>query len=183
MYFSLDPNGTFIECNNTLLSTLGYRREELIGLSYDSCCRTTGSPSSPTTSRIFSATGYIEVESRWKKANGDVIDVWVTGTAVRARRPPARLRSVAQDVTARRALEAELKEKNDRLARTNVELSRRNKELDEFTYVVSHDLQEPLRTLIAFSDFLLKDCGDRLDANGTGICEPHRRRLAAGCGP
>ena len=38
--------------------------------------------------------------------------------------------------------------------------------MDEFTYVVSHDLQEPLRTLIAFSDFLLQDYGDRLDANG-----------------
>jgi light-regulated signal transduction histidine kinase (bacteriophytochrome) len=43
---------------------------------------------------------------------------------------------------------------------------RKNRELDEFTYVVSHDLQEPLRTLIAFSDFLLRDCGDQLDANG-----------------
>ena len=32
--------------------------------------------------------------------------------------------------------------------------------MDEFTYVVSHDLQEPLRTLIAFSDFLLRDYGD-----------------------
>ena len=38
--------------------------------------------------------------------------------------------------------------------------------MDEFTYVVSHDLQEPLRTLIAFSDFLLRDYGDRLDAEG-----------------
>ena len=36
----------------------------------------------------------------------------------------------------------------------NDELSQRNRELDEFVYVVSHDLQEPLRTLIAFSDFL-----------------------------
>ena len=69
-------------------------------------------------------------------------------------------------MTARHRLEAELQEKNDRLARTNEELSRKNKEMDEFTYVVSHDLQEPLRTLIAFSDFLLRDYGDRLDANG-----------------
>src|SRR5205823_5420549 len=75
-------------------------------------------------------------------------------------------RSVAQDVTTRHRLEAELQEKNDRLARTNEELSRKNKEMDEFTYVVSHDLQEPLRTLIAFSDFLLRDYGDLLDANG-----------------
>src|SRR5205823_6887307 len=75
-------------------------------------------------------------------------------------------RSVAQDVTARHRLEAELQEKNDRLARTIEELSRKNKEMDEFAYVVSHDLQEPLRTLIAFSDFLLRDCGDKLNAEG-----------------
>src|SRR5262249_46376262 len=56
--------------------------------------------------------------------------------------------------------------KNERLARTNDELKRKIRELDEFSYVVSHDLQEPLRTLVAFSDFLLRDCGDRLDANG-----------------
>ena len=75
-------------------------------------------------------------------------------------------RFVAQDVTVKRLLEAELQEKNQRLAEANDELSQRNRELDEFVYVVSHDLQEPLRTLIAFSDFLLKDYGDRLEAEG-----------------
>src|SRR4029077_15016523 len=62
--------------------------------------------------------------------------------------------------------EAELHEKNHRLAQANEELSRKNHELDEFVHVVSHDLQEPLRTLIAFSDFLLKDYGDRLEPEG-----------------
>ncbi|MGE3821325.1 MAG: ATP-binding protein [Isosphaeraceae bacterium] len=38
--------------------------------------------------------------------------------------------------------------------------------MDEFLYVVSHDLQEPLRTLVSFSDFLLADYGDRLDDQG-----------------
>ncbi len=63
-------------------------------------------------------------------------------------------------------LEAQLHEKNRRLARANRELSRKNEELDEFAHVVSHDLQEPLRTLIAFSDFLMKDYGDRLEGEG-----------------
>jgi light-regulated signal transduction histidine kinase (bacteriophytochrome) len=69
-------------------------------------------------------------------------------------------------VTSKRRLEAELQDKNQDLARANDELSQRNRELDEFVYVVSHDLQEPLRTLIAFSDFLLKDYGHRLDEAG-----------------
>ena len=46
--------------------------------------------------------------------------------------------------------------------------------MDEFTYVVSHDLQEPLRTLIAFSDFLMRDYGDRLDADGQEYRPLHR---------
>ncbi|MBX6315116.1 MAG: histidine kinase [Isosphaeraceae bacterium] len=62
--------------------------------------------------------------------------------------------------------EAELREMNERLARINEELIRKNKELDDFSYAVSHDLQEPLRTLIAFSDFLMRDYGDRLDEAG-----------------
>jgi light-regulated signal transduction histidine kinase (bacteriophytochrome) len=79
----------------------------------------------------------------------------------------AHARFVAQDITLNRLLEAELQEKNKRLGEANVELSQRNRELDEFVYVVSHDLQEPLRTLISFSDFLMKDYGDRLENDGT----------------
>jgi len=167
MYFSLDEGGYLLECNNTMLRTLGYRRNELIGRPYSILLPESRKPFFATYFAEFLKTGYVEVESRWNKANGELIDVWLTATAVVG--PDGKLRhsrSVAQDVTARRALEAELKEKNERLARANVELSSKNKELDEFTYVVSHDLQEPLRTLIAFSDFLVKDCGDQIDAQG-----------------
>jgi light-regulated signal transduction histidine kinase (bacteriophytochrome) len=45
-------------------------------------------------------------------------------------------------------------------------LLRTNSELEAFTYSVSHDLKEPLRTLEAFSQFLLKDYADKLDADG-----------------
>jgi light-regulated signal transduction histidine kinase (bacteriophytochrome) len=111
--------------------------------------------------------GAVEEETRWVKLSGEVIDVWVRGTIVSSPRDSVtHARFVAQDVTARRRLEAELHEKNRRLARANEELSRKNLELDEFAHVVSHDLQEPLRTLIAFSDFLLKDYGDRLEGEG-----------------
>jgi light-regulated signal transduction histidine kinase (bacteriophytochrome) len=104
--------------------------------------------------------GRIEIEGRWIKSDGQEIDVWLTSTAVLGADGSFRYsRSVARDVTARRALEAELKDKNDRLAKINAELSRKNKELDEFTYIIAHDLKEPLRTLIAFSGFLEKDLG------------------------
>ncbi len=167
MYFSLDPEGRLRDCNNTMLRTLGLGRNDLIGRLY-----TTLLPESLHGDYVeryaqFLREGHIEVPSRWVKPDGSVIDVWITGTAVRAADGQLLYsRSVAQDVTTRRQLEAELSQKNARLASANEELSRKNRELDEFSHVVSHDLQEPLRTLIAFSDFLQQDCGDRLGDDG-----------------
>jgi PAS domain S-box-containing protein len=167
MYFSLDGRGRFLECNETLLRTLGYRRDEMIGTTYERLLPE--SRRAPFAARFaeFLKNRSIELEGQWVKKNGEVIDVWLSALAVLdSRGALLHSRSVAQDVTERHRLAAELQEKNDRLARTNEELSRKNREMDEFTYVVSHDLQEPLRTLIAFSDFLVRDYGDGLDASG-----------------
>ena len=167
MYFSLDVQGRVLDCNDTLLNTLGYRREVVVGRSYDRLLPESRRPLFASRFAQFLNDGRIEVASQWIKSGGEVIDVLVTGTAVRDHEGRiVHSRSIAQDVTTRHRLEAELVEKNECLAFTIDELSRRNKEMDEFTYVVSHDLQEPIRTLIAFSDFLQRDYGDRLDAEG-----------------
>jgi PAS domain S-box-containing protein len=167
MYYSLQMDGLILDCNETLLHTLGYPRERLVGHSLSVVL------AEPFRSRFAARhaellrRGTLEIESMWVKANGELIDVWVSTTVIRGRDGKfLHTLGVAQDVTARHRLEAELKEKNERLAGTIEELSRKNREMDEFAHVVSHDLQEPVRTLIAFSDFLLKDYGDRLDANG-----------------
>lgn len=47
-----------------------------------------------------------------------------------------------------------------------VDLSRTNQDLDEFTYVASHDLKEPLRGISAYCGILLEDYHDKLDDNG-----------------
>jgi signal transduction histidine kinase len=54
----------------------------------------------------------------------------------------------------------------ERVSARTAELQRRNAELDEFTYVVSHDLKEPLRGIAGFNALLLEDCGEQLDDTG-----------------
>lgn len=167
MYFTVDRRGRFLECNNTLVRALGFTRKELLGRPV-AMLQPQGRETPPA-GRLDEDTrpGPVEYETEWAKSDGEVIAVWVTGSAIPDAEGKVRqVRCVAQDVTARRKLEAELKVKNDRLALANAELSRKNKELDEFTHVVSHDIQEPIRTLIAFSDFLMRDQAERLDESG-----------------
>lgn len=61
-----------------------------------------------------------------------------------------------QDITERRRAEEELK-------RTLEDLERSNRELEEFAYISSHDLQEPLRQVANFSEMLATEYQERLD--------------------
>jgi PAS domain S-box-containing protein len=68
----------------------------------------------------------------------------------------------SRDITERKRAEEALADRTVQLERMNRELVALNAELDDFNQVASHDLQEPLRTLIAFSGLLRKDLGDSL---------------------
>lgn len=59
---------------------------------------------------------------------------------------------IIQDITSRRQIEAALAEKA-------IDLARSNADLEQVSYVTAHDLQEPLRKMRAFSDWLMRKHG------------------------
>lgn len=59
-----------------------------------------------------------------------------------------------------------LRERADELRRMNEALRRSNRELEDFAYTASHDLQEPLRKINSFSDLLRADFADVLNGDG-----------------
>jgi PAS domain S-box-containing protein len=103
--------------------------------------------------------------------------VWVHGTAQMVRGgdgQPQFLQGVAFDVTAikeaeeaLRNLNAELerrvRERTEEVARSMAELQETTQELEQFAYVASHDLREPLRSLVNFPQLFIKHHGGQLE--------------------
>lgn len=63
-------------------------------------------------------------------------------------------------------LEQRVTERTAELRLANTELARSNQELDDFAYITSHDLKEPLRGIANYSNFVIEDSGDKLDDDG-----------------
>lgn len=108
-----------------------------------------------------------QCEYQYKKNDGSYAYVVDRGTIIRnPKGDPIRMVGAMTDITARIEYEKSLEDLNKKLARHTKDLEATNKELEQFAYVASHDLQEPLRTITSFLTRLSKKYEGQLDQKG-----------------
>jgi PAS domain S-box-containing protein len=165
LYFSLDGEGKLVAFNESFLRALAYPRERLLGAPYEMLLTDEARAALAADPTMMQRAG--DVETQWVRGDGTTIDVWIGTTTIRdAAGEFLRSRSAARDVTEENRLAYDLHVKAEEVMRGNLQLRRINQELEEFSYVVSHDLKEPLRTVEAFSNFLAQDYGPQLKGDG-----------------
>lgn len=103
--------------------------------------------------------GVLEYEVRVRHRNQSFRWVKVKGSILFSEnRVPVRLHGVVLDITEQKQFAEELSrqvaERTEELTYANKLLTRKNEELDQFAYVASHDLREPLRKILIFSNII-----------------------------
>jgi len=178
----IDHKGKIIEFNPAAEQAFGYQRHEVIG---QDMAKLIIPPSAQDGHdkgfARYLATGESKIIGKRQEINaqhrdGSTFSAELAVIVIKNEGGPPQFTAFIRDITQRKLTEKELcqyahdamkssmrlNEKSKELEVLAENLRRRNTELDEFTYVTSHDLQEPLRKLISFSTLLRKDAGDSL---------------------
>ncbi|MDD5246279.1 MAG: ATP-binding protein [Candidatus Omnitrophica bacterium] len=79
--------------------------------------------------------------------------------------------TLVKEISERKKAEHDLRDSRDILEYQKKSLEEVNKELDDFTYIVSHDLKEPLRSIDAYSKFIEDDYKEKLNEEGRHYLE------------
>ncbi|HEY4581046.1 MAG TPA: ATP-binding protein, partial [Candidatus Acidoferrales bacterium] len=165
-YYEMDRAGNFDFVNDALCHILGYDKNEILGINYHQFASPEDverlSWALERVYRLEAPAQGIEFRIQHKSEPGRIVEL--SASLVRdATGRPAGLRGIIRDATARKRAEQMLIERKA--------LERSNKELEQFAYVASHDLQEPLRKIQAFADRLRTKVGPALGEEGRDYLE------------
>jgi PAS domain S-box-containing protein len=161
---SLDPlvtisaEGKITDVNEAAIKATGVAREKLVGTDFADYF-TEPERAEEGYQRVFSEGFVTDYPLTIRHVNGRLTDVLYNASVYKD--PQGNVLGVfaaARDVTALKQTEASLKE-------SVAELARSNADLQQFAYVASHDMQEPLRTMSSFSQLLAQRYKGKLDAD------------------
>ncbi|MBX2991194.1 MAG: PAS domain S-box protein [Bacteroidetes bacterium] len=155
-----DLQDRVIFVNEAFQKNYGYQRDEVLG-KHVSLLRSSETPEHianeirPTT---LAGGWYGEIMNTRKDGTDFPVELWTSVVRNEAGIPLAMV-GVARDVTERKSIER-------KQASLMKELEEINKELNDFAYIVSHDLKAPLRAIGSLADWLMNDYGDMLGNDG-----------------
>jgi len=167
--FRVGPDGRFTYVNDTAVRQLGYSRQELLCMRVADIDPLFPQETWPQHWQRVKQSGSLTFESVHVSKDGRRIPVEITANHVEfdgEEHHFAFVRDITEHKRAREEQEHVMKilaDTNQALDDANIELQKQNQELQDFAYVASHDLQEPLRKIEAFGDRLVSKCGGQLD--------------------
>ncbi len=169
------PNGVIIDVNEAWTKMSGYTKQEMLG-------RTTLelgiNPDTEARARILAelrAKGSVhdqEAITHTKSGETRILSVNIDLVEMGGQQF---ILNTAEDITERKRAEEEIRKLNaeleERVVQRTAQLEAANKELEAFSYSVSHDLRAPLRAMDGFSQALLEDYADQLPPEGQGYLQ------------